>query len=196
MNRTFKYFLFFLYLTSCFLFISCRGRTGQAGPSGPDGSVLAVFQPGASPSAYYSGESDTYISSGSAYSGLNYGGSYSAPAGPYSGGFGTRRILIKFDISGSIPPGAVVTGADLELYCSYAGGSNTLTAYNLARSWMEGAGTGKAVPGATWNSDGTNPWAGGAYGAAAGTPVFCSTADENFFVDFPRRPQNRAVLGR
>jgi hypothetical protein len=179
MRVSFKLSILLPFFIACLLFVSCKDSRGPAGPAGPNGSVLAVFQQWASPSSYYFGESDTYISSGSPDS--NYGGGVSAPAGPYSG-FGTRRILIKFDISGDMPPGVIVTGASLELYCTYAdtGNGNTLTAYRVTQPWIE--------TGATWNSDGTNPWTGGAYDIPAGTPEFCTKAAENSYVNFTIDP--------
>lgn len=180
-----KFSFFAPFLAICLFIMSCKGGRGPAGPAGAGGPVLAVFRQGASPSIYYTGESDTYISSGSAYIGLNYGAAVSASVGPYAGGFGTRRMLIKFDISGQIPPDVVITGASMQLYYALTAGSNTLTAYSVTRPWIEGAGNGQATAGAAWNTDGSNPWTGGAYGGPAGSPVFCSDAGLNSYVRFP-----------
>jgi hypothetical protein len=153
--------------------------------------MLAIFEQGVSPSPFYAGESDTYISNGSPD--YNYGIQTTALAGPYAGipgvvFYGTRRILIKFDISNDMPPGIIVTDASLVLYCYDAAGNNTLTAYRVTQPWIEGMGNGQAVPGATWNSDGTNPWTGGTYGSPAGAPVSCSASNLYSYVRFSLDP--------
>lgn len=73
---------------------------------------------------------------------------------------GVRRGLLSFKVQDFIPEGAVVTRAELVLYCDHARGSNTaMGLYAMEASWGEGAsftGLGGGVQAergdATWTS--------------------------------------------
>jgi hypothetical protein len=176
-----------LMLVAGLFFTSCKGGKGPAGPDGSNGSVLIIFKQDSQPTLAYMGSIDSYISSGS--QNFNYGSSTGAPVGP-AGILGINRMLIKFDLSNDLPSNAVITKASLELYCYFtgSGNSNTITAYRVTQSWLEGSANGIAAAGAAWSTDGVNPWTGGSFDIAAGPPVFCSAADEGTYVVFPVNP--------
>ena len=193
-----------LMLAAGLFFTSCKGGKGpagpdgSAGPAGPDGSngsLLLIFQQGISPTTAYTGSTDTYISSGSPsfnFYDYNYGSSTGATVGT-AGTLGINRMLIKFDLSNYLPPNAIITKASLTLRCHYTNfsgtaDSNTITAYRATQSWMEGNATGQIAAGATWLTDGINPWTGGSFDIAAGQSVFCSAANLNHYVVFPINP--------
>lgn len=73
---------------------------------------------------------------------------------------GLRRGLLSFKVQDFIPEGAVITRAELTLYCDHARGTNTpMGLYSMDASWGEGAsftGLGGGVQAergdATWTS--------------------------------------------
>ena len=79
-----------------------------------------------------------------------------------------RRALLSFDLS-TIPVGASITSAILELYLETNATGTDVPVHRVTRSWVEGTGDGAASDdGATWSTyDGVNPWAtaGGDYDA-------------------------------
>jgi hypothetical protein len=85
---------------------------------------------------------DTTIASGS-YALLNYGGSTSMfGAGKGSSG-AIARALIRWDLS-AIPPGSRIVSAQMSLYSNYSyGGSITINAHRLLKSWVEGTLNGQ-----------------------------------------------------
>jgi hypothetical protein len=90
---------------------------------------------------------------------------FAGRVGGFGGGVGLRRGVLAFDVAGSVPAGATVTGATLTLQCSHvpiADASNTRTQRirRATANWGEGTsdagvngGTGAAPTAgdATWN---------------------------------------------
>jgi hypothetical protein len=108
---------------------------------------------------------DTYIVSSTTN---NYGASTQLIVDKSGGGAGSQRILLGFDM-GSIPLGATINSATLQLEATVAGTVMNIEVYELLQSWTEGAGNG--TPGAaSWIERSTgNNWttAGGTHGATA-----------------------------
>jgi hypothetical protein len=110
-----------------------------------NGGTVANFQNGVSPSAAYSGCSDTVIAHGPAP-----GGNLEAGGMRVTGGATNRATgLFRFDLS-PFPPGTVVTAASLEVNVEFAGAAS-FGVYPMRVPWTEA--------GATWTTrDGTVPW--------------------------------------
>ena len=96
----------------------------------------------------------------------------------------TRRGLLAFDIAGSVPPGATITGVTLQLFVSRAATSSFLTVsvHRVFEAWGEGdsqaiAGEGVGVPAA----EGDATWLHRFYDAAdpASSPAW-TTAGGDF----------------
>lgn len=172
-----KYLVILTVLITGIFVLSCS--KGDMGPTGPDGGYVstAVFQTGVNPSVSYDGCADAGIQSDFPNNGM--GGCYYMLAG-YDNGGAVARALIKFDPSFIVPSNVTVTSAELTLTLegTYYTGSVTITAYALSNDWTEGSGgcgaTGDLNLNTAWNFyDGnSNTWTpGGAYGAAASTPL-------------------------
>ncbi|HRU38392.1 MAG TPA: DNRLRE domain-containing protein [Candidatus Goldiibacteriota bacterium] len=171
----------FVLLFVLLLFGSCAEQ-GPAGPAGADGAglICVSFQQAAYPDAAYNGTTDTRIFDTSANS--NYGGCFNLTVGRTATSI-IARALIRFEISGFIPNGAVIKKAYLTLRSYYFDGSEVLfVAHGITRSWTEGDGDcgGANNVNATWSYyDGsTNPWtsAGGDFNnAAASDPINAGT---------------------
>lgn len=84
--------------------------------------------------------------------------------------------IVQFDLS-SIPGGSDIRSALLSLYHT-TGGSDTVNAFRLTRTWTEGTGSGSNTgSGATWASaDGVQAWGteGGDYDTASGVATTLS----------------------
>jgi len=99
------------------------------------------------------------------------------------------RMLLAFDISSLT--GKTVTGCRLTIQTgsSNPGTGTTGTIYRITRSdWVEGAGTGTPVAGATWNDYDGSTWTtpGSDYDGSTPTPVsFTPPVGAAVFYEFP-----------
>ena len=169
-----KIIILALISISVFIFLSCKGetgdkgKTGATGPSGADGNTVIMFQQGVYPNSTYTGVKDTgIIDNNPTY---NFGGCSSSGAGAYPAYISTRS-LIKFDVSSIIPSNVIVTKAELVLNINQIYGTNTYTAYKMTHDWVEGTVCDATSVGtATWNNYGSGAWTnpGGDYDS---TPV-------------------------
>ena len=122
------------------------------------------FQDGVVPTAGYAGTNDAVIKEQTPT--LNLGNLVLNRVTTSELGGGRVWTLLRWDISGHVPPGCVVSEVRVRLYVDpdETGATNQL--YSLERPWVEGNGTPGS--GATWASyDGVNSWSsGGAEGGA------------------------------
>ena len=91
---------------------------------------------------------DTYIDDGD--SGINYGDSTSLVIDHSGGDIGNVRALLQFDL-GSIPAGATITGATLQLEATSNTGAFDINVYEVTEAWVEGSGNGTADA-ASWDA--------------------------------------------
>ncbi len=100
---------------------------------------------------------DTYINNGSTN---NYGASTSLVVDRSGGSdLGNGRALLQFDLS-SIPVGATITSASLQMQATVNGSAFNINVYRLTEAWVEGNGNGTAdaanwtnrLPGTVWTS--------------------------------------------
>ncbi len=58
-----------------------------------------------------------------------------------TGAFGARRALVFFDVAAQVPPGSIITAAELTLAvsASSSGNPNSVTLHRLTADWGEGA---------------------------------------------------------
>ena len=141
------------------------------------GSIAALIAPGVRAQQLWTtalattqvvASADTYIDKGS--TGLNYGASTSLWIDRSGGAIGNQRILLQFDF-GSLPTGATITSATLQMQARYFSGDGDdsvgLNVYEVTQSWGEGNGNGSiGINGATWNQRQLlSPWnqSGGSY---------------------------------
>jgi hypothetical protein len=114
-------------------------------------NVLATMQIAAS--------QDTYIRS--AATTFNYGAATRLVVDRSGGGIGDQRALVRFDLS-SIPAGATITSATLQMQATANGGAFNINIYRVTQSWVEGSGNATAgvanwsqrAPGTNWSSSG------------------------------------------
>jgi hypothetical protein len=98
-----------------------------------------------------SAEADTYVAS--EWPDQNFGADalYLGYNLAEENNFGTERVLLRFDVAGNIPQGAVVNDARLRLYLSFSSPSGDAPMGSILRqldsTWSEG--------GVTWNSEPT-----------------------------------------
>ncbi|MBL4848184.1 MAG: DNRLRE domain-containing protein [Planctomycetes bacterium] len=138
----------------CALLLVCAG-TGEAQ------TTVVPFQDGSRPTAAYQGTEDTVIKE--QVPTLNLGQLPKTRVTTADLGGGATWTLIRWDLSGHIPPGVVVTDVQLTFYVDPDDPGPTIPIYPLLRPWVEGNGT----QGGTWNTyDGVNNWqTAGAEGA-------------------------------
>ncbi len=91
---------------------------------------------------------DTYIDDGA--SGINYGDSTSLVIDHSGGDIGNVRALMQFDL-GSIPAGATITSATLQLEATSNTGAFDINVYEVTEAWVEGSGNGTADA-ASWDA--------------------------------------------
>jgi len=180
-----KKILSILLIAPVLFIISC-GPIGEAGPSG-NSMIPIVFQQGSAPYAGYAGVMDTFITQ---YDPNENYGSCDVPYLGFSGLY-IRRILVKFDIDGMIPAGAVIQKAYLSFYVIsvYGTATNNFQVYNVTKAWTEGTGdcSGSSSNDVTWNNYTTaTGWTsvGGDFDAAAVSDVLnppLSGGDDKFY---------------
>lgn len=116
-------------------------------------TTVVQFQDGVRPSPTYQGTEDTVIKGGVPT--LNLGGLSKLRVTTADIGGGATWTLIRWDISGHVPPGAVVTDVQLTFYVDPDDPGPSIPIYELRRPWVEGDG----ITGGTWNRfDGVNNW--------------------------------------
>ena len=146
-----------------------QGTLGAAGPTGAQQALPAppkqsgvrvsapqaitiTFQQGISPTTAYSGVVDTYINLLAETT--NYGRAVELKMS-YDH---RHRILLRFDLSGYIPPQAEVLSARLELYAyyrEYPSVSTDVGVYEVLRPWTESGATWRnAAAGENWEEAG------------------------------------------
>jgi len=72
-------------------------------------------------------------------------------AGRTQGG-NNRRGLVLFDVAGSVPAGATIVSATLQMYATaspFGGATTTVSLYRLTDSWSEGTSSDAPAPGGT-----------------------------------------------
>ena len=169
-------------ILSLTMFSCSVGPEGEQGPAGSAlDPIVAIFQQGVLPGGYI-GCVDSHLAS-AGEGDKNFGGcdeSWLGHTGAYQ-----RRPVILFDItsSGIIPVTATVVKAELTIFVTnYTGNPLNITAYQISRSWVEGAGacTGTTGVNVSWNNyNGTgNTWTtpGGDYGSAVSSQVTLDSA--------------------
>lgn len=110
----------------------------------PSGLVNTVVELPAEADAYIASEwPNQNFGLGALYLGYNLTG---------EDNFGAERVLLRFDIAGSIPPGAVINDARLRLHLSFSSpeGDASMGTFlrRLGSPWSE-----KGTDGVTWNSE-------------------------------------------
>ena len=146
------------------------GASGGTAASELAGAYTVSFQR----TAGYSGVADAYLNSQDSY--RNYG---AASELRMQSGV-PQRPVISFDLS-VIPPGAVVTRANLELYVTYQSyGSTTMNmavkVYQLNRSWVESeVSWGEAIVGSAWSGGGADSVPADHLAAVAATKTLLPT---------------------
>lgn len=131
------------------------------------------FQDGVLPTADYAGARDAVIKEQTPA--LNLGALPRNRVTTAELGGGRVWSLLRWDLSGHIPPGCVVSEARVRLYVDPDEPGATNQLYALERPWVEGDGTPGS--GATWSTyDGVNAWAapGAEGGADRGSAVFAN----------------------
>jgi hypothetical protein len=113
------------------------------------------------PTTSYIGVSDTALDQSNP--GDDYGSCDTAGIGVNAAG-NVYRAVFRFDLS-QVPTDAQVTGANLVLFVSTGTNTNTLNAYAITSTWVQGThcgGTAAIANQASWS----NPWAtaGGDFG--------------------------------
>jgi hypothetical protein len=129
-----------ILLFTIFAIISCKGDagfTGPAGAPGADSDQVVFLQNGV---GSYTGCKDTmalydnYINPDFTYQNVTYSTSSTLEVGSVYGTGG--RAFIKFNLTGTLPETAKVTGAVLSLMAvSFVGKSNTISAYAVTSQW-------------------------------------------------------------
>ena len=105
------------------------GSTSEFGPSTTTIATLTAIK-------------DTYLSDGAKT--VNYGDSTSLIVDKSGGDFGDGRVLLQFDLS-SIPVGATITSATLQLNATSNSAPFPISVYEVTEDWQEGTGgTGAA----------------------------------------------------
>ncbi|OGK00135.1 MAG: hypothetical protein A2519_22065 [Candidatus Raymondbacteria bacterium RIFOXYD12_FULL_49_13] len=104
----------------------------------------------------YSGAKDAMISGYSGEDTWNWGGA--ATMHLYSQG--SRSCAVAFDLASSIPSGAIISNAILDLYATSAGTDQPMRLYKMTHTWVEGTGIyHQPVDGVTYYTyDGVNNW--------------------------------------
>jgi hypothetical protein len=112
----------------------------------PEGLVNSVIEMPA--------ESDAYIASEWPNQNFGVGALYLGYHLPGEHNFGAERVLLRFDVTGNIPQGAVVNDARLRLYLSFSSPSDDAPMGTILRrlgsTWSESGEVG-----VTWNSEPT-----------------------------------------
>ena len=115
------------------------------------------------PTTVLNATADTYIDKNAAN--LNYGASTSLVVDKSGSGHGNQRALLEFDLS-SIPVGATITGAALQMEATSLSDPFDISVYQMTESWVEGTGDGTDVAGADWTTrDDATSWASGVGGS-------------------------------
>ena len=122
---------------------------------------VAINQTGSAAVAQLTAVQDTYIRSAGTTS--NYGNSTSLVVDRSGGSLGNQRALLQFDLS-TIPVGATITGATLQMQATQNSGAFNVNVYRVTESWVEGSSNGGAGQ-ANWN----NRAPGQAWASAGGT---------------------------
>lgn len=160
LNRAFR-----LILATLALVLGCEQPTETTTPqpaAARDPVFVVHLQNGSSPTAAYSGCSDTTLFNGPA-SDYEYGGSTVLTVGTATTSATIRRSLVKFELSNVvIPSSATVERAYLTLH-TYGGGGLTsdskIYAYRLTTSWREGDSAGEpSTSYASWDDPGPGTW--------------------------------------
>ena len=122
---------------------------------------------------------DTFMKSGTTFSTLNYGGSTTLEANPYSNTSDKYRgMLLRWDTS-TIPSSAQVTAASITFYITDKS-NNTYGLYNLRRSWIEGSNNGAAGTGSSWDYYGSTSGAG-SWGTAGAQSITSDRYNTNLW---------------
>ncbi len=137
--------------------------TDQRGETRDASVDMGAFEVTLNGSMVVTAAADTYIDNIAA--GLNYGSSTSLVVDQSGGGIGNRRTLLRFDF-GSIPVGATINGASLNMQATGQTGSGfDVKIWELTQSWEEGLENGTADVANWTDRDSINSWtaAGGDY---------------------------------
>ena len=106
---------------------------------------------------------------------LNYGAKANSPVGERGTVGNECRVLIRFkDIASKLGPGAVITSATMNLYCSVEGSSAdySVSAYRVLLDWVEGTKNGAVESGSSsWNYAQQNTLAWNTAGCDAASDV-------------------------
>lgn len=102
---------------------------------------------------------DTYLNKDA--NDTNFGSSTSLIVDKSGGSLGDQRALFQFDVN-TVPAGATITGATLQLNATNVTGSFDINAYELTEAWSEGSQSGtdgdaswdERTPGTAWATEG------------------------------------------
>ena len=159
-----------------------RSRSQEVAHQAPN---TAILQPGAAAGA------DVFLDSANPT--RNSGGTNNLRISADPGA--RMNALLRFDLA-SIPYGAQVVSARLELRMWSLQAAGTAVARNVSRAWVEGTNSGGGTAnGATWNTyDATSPWttAGGDLGSEIVSRTTINTGDA--WVAFDIAPLAQAWL--
>jgi hypothetical protein len=118
-------------------------------------STTVQFKDGQLPTTAYRGTNDTQIKEQTPN--LNFGNLPQLRVTTADIGGGQTWSLVRWDISGHVPPGCVVTEARVRLYVDPDDPGPAIPIYGLLRNWVEGNDTPGS--GATWNTfNGATTW--------------------------------------